>query len=310
MKVLVTGAGGFIGTWLVRALNREGAQVTTLVRRPPPWRAEMPQVRVREADIRDAAGIADILQEERPQWIFHLAALSLVGPCWERPWEACDINILGTVHLLEAMRRTGFTGRLILACSSAEYAAPAQARPIREDGRLWPSSIYGMTKFSADAMGRLYAEQYGLDIVRVRPFFLIGPGKTGDVASDFARGIVAVERGDADELEVGNLDVVRDFVDVRDGVSGFLHCARAGEKGNVYNLCSGRGMSIRDLLDRFLAQAHRPVRVVVSPRRVRVQDEPYKVGDPGRLKSLGWSPAIPLERTVADILDYWRDSAG
>ncbi len=257
-------------------------------------------------DITDRGWVASALQRFQPERIVHLAARSLVGPSWEHPRETCRVNVLGTVNLLEELRNAGFRGRLLLACSSAEYAVPDPPRPLVEEDRLGPSSIYGMSKLLVDEMARIYAGRYGLDIIRVRPFFLIGPGKTGDVASDFARGIVRIERGLARVLAVGNLEVVRDFIDVRDGVEGFIACLERGISGEVYNICSGQGVSVQDLLGEFIAQARSSVEVVVDPSRVRPHDEPYKVGDPSRIRELGWHPQYSLEQSVSAILEYWR----
>lgn len=306
MKALVTGASGFIGHWLLRALQQQRVQTIACVRRTPGWLSTVGPLEVEQGDIRDSIWVAGLITRHRPDVIFHLAAQSLVPVSWERPQETCEINVIGTVGLLEVLRRGGFRGRLILACSSAEYAAPAVQEPLREEDRLWPSSIYGASKFAADKMGELYAQRYGLDIVRVRPFFLIGPGKKGDVASDFARGIVAVERGEASKLEVGNLEVVRDFMDVRDGVDALVTCATKGEPGAVYNVCSGKGWSIRQLLEAFLALARCDVKVEVSAHKLRRDDEPYKVGDPTRLLRLGWRPRRALNDCLRDILDFWR----
>ena len=306
MTVLVTGAGGFFGRWLLDALRRRNVRIVACFHHRSQAPVSAVGVEYARGDITDRAWVAKVLDRYRPDRIVHLAARSLVGPSWENPRDTCRVNVLGTVNLLEELRNIGFGGRLLLACSSAEYAAPDPPRPLLESDRLWPASIYGMSKLLADQMAQIYGSRYGLDILRVRPFFLIGPGKRGDVASDFAQGIVSIERGLSRRLLVGNLHPVRDFLDVRDGVEGLVTCLDRGVSGQVYNICSGRGVPVQELLGEFIAQARSPVEVVGDPSRVRSHDEPYKVGDPSRIRSLGWSPHYTLEQSVAAILEYWR----
>ena len=179
-------------------------------------------------------------------------------------------------------------------------------RPIVETDAMSPSSLYAVTKLTQDHMARLYHEVKGVRVIRARPFFLIGPRKTGDVASDFARGIVAVERGIRKDLPVGNVDIVRDLLDVRDGVEAFWMIAERGRVGDVYNICSGRGCSIRDILEQFKSLAKVQVHSQVDPAKLRPIDELVKVGDPEKLMSLGWSPRRALTETLKDILEYWR----
>jgi GDP-4-dehydro-6-deoxy-D-mannose reductase len=169
-----------------------------------------------------------------------------------------------------------------------------------------PSSLYAVTKLTQDHMSRLYHEVKGLRVIRARPFFLVGPRKTGDVSSDFARGIVAVERGIRKELPVGNLDIVRDLLDVRDGAEAFWMIAERGRVGDVYNICSGSGCSIREILELFKSLAKVPVQSRVDPAKLRPIDELVKVGDPGKLMALGWAPRRSLGETIRDILEYWR----
>lgn len=171
---------------------------------------------------------------------------------------------------------------------------------------MQPASPYAVSKLATDQVARLYGERYQLAVMRVLPFFLLGPGKTGDVSSDLARGIVAIEQGRAQNLSVGNLAAVRDFLDCRDGVAAFAAVAERGAAGVAYNISSGVGCSIRALLDLFKAAARVAVVERVDVARLRPLDEPVKVGNPARLKDLGWAPAVPLEDSVKDILEYWR----
>jgi GDP-4-dehydro-6-deoxy-D-mannose reductase len=173
-----------------------------------------------------------------------------------------------------------------------------------------PSSPYAVSKLAQDHLGRLYHEAYGLKIVRCRPFFLIGPRKRGDVASDLARGVVAIERGLGEDLPVGRLDVVRDLLDVRDGVEALWLLANCGRMDEVYNICSGEGYNLQEVLSVYRKLAKVEVRERVDPSLIRPIDEMVKVGDSAKLRSLGWSPKRPIGQTLRDILEYWRQQEG
>ena len=171
---------------------------------------------------------------------------------------------------------------------------------------MQPLSPYAVSKLAADYCARLYTLRYGLNILRVRPFFLIGPSKVGDVCSDLARRVVAVERGEATDVPVGQLEIVRDFLDVRDGVAAMELIAAKGEAGQDYNICAGHGYRIGDILDHYKKLAKIPVLERVDPSLMRPIDEPVKVGDPAKLKALGWMARYPLEESLSTILEYWR----
>ncbi len=307
MRCLVTGADGFIGGHLVEHLLAAGAETTGIGLAVNPL---LEQLRARAkffpADILDPAALAAILAEVQPDAIFHLAAQSLPNVSWAQPAVTFRVNVEGTLNLLDAVRRQCPAARVVVAGSSAEYAPRPDGAPIRETDPLQPSSPYAVSKLAATELARLYQRRYGAGVVVMRPFFLIGPRKQGDVASDFARRIVAIERGAPAELRVGNLDLVRDFLDVRDGVSAMTLLAQSGAAGGIYNICSGRGCSLRELVERMQRLARVPFRVVPDPALVRPVDDLVKIGDPGRLRALGWSPRRDLDATLQDILEYWR----
>lgn len=307
MRCLVTGAGGLIGTTLVEFLLGQGHEVCALTHSPSPFlQALKGNLQLVQGDMTDRAFFGKLLKDGQPEVIFHLAAQSLPSVAWEKPEGTFRVNVLGTVNLFEEARALGIDPLFVVACSSSEYAVSLGGRPIVETDAMGPSSLYAVSKMAQDHMSRLYHEVKGLRVIRARPFFLIGPRKTGDVASDFARGIVAVERGIRKELPVGNLDIVRDLLDVRDGVEAFWMIAERGRVGDVYNICSGRGCSIREILDQFKSLAKVQVHSQVDPAKLRPIDERVKVGDPAKLVALGWSPKRPLSETFKDILEYWR----
>lgn len=307
MKCLITGAGGFIGGHLVEHLLEKKCEVHALDQVAGPVLTRLKGlVHFHPADILVRDKLYELACAIRPDAVFHLAAQSYPGDSWERPVLTLDVNVNGTIHLLEAIRSAGIRPRTLVVCSSAEYADEGDAGAIREDARLDPSSPYGVSKLAQDHVARLYFERYGLPVVRCRPFFLIGPRKTGDVSSDFARGIVAIERGKADHLPVGNLEAVRDLLDVRDGAEAFRVLATKGAPGEVYNVCSGRGCSLREVLDTLKGLSRVPVAEKVDAARLRPLDERVRIGDPSKLKALGWEPARTIGEALEDILEYWR----
>ena len=230
MRVVVTGASGFIGWHLVDAMARRGDTVQAWTHLPSDgqWQGD---IETRAIDITDRVAISKQLAAIAPELIIHMAAQSLPGRSWEEPALTYQVNVIGLIHVLELMRGLAHPARLLVAGSSAEYAEPVDGRAISEDDPTDPNSPYASSKLAADQLVRLYRQRYDLDVVRFRPFFLAGPRKQGDVCSDFARRIVALERGDERILRVGSLDVVRDIIDVRDGVSGILRIAEAGKAG-------------------------------------------------------------------------------
>jgi nucleoside-diphosphate-sugar epimerase len=187
-------------------------------------------VRVVEADVTDGEMTSCLVTGFAPDLIIHLAAQSFPGRSSENPALTYHVNVVGAIHLLEAVRRLKKSARVIVVGSSAEYAEPLGGRPIVENAPTKPNGPYGASKLAVDQLVQLYLLRYHLDFIRVRPFFLVGPRKAGDVCSDYARRIVAIERGEERSMRVGALDVVRDIIDVRDGVGGMLRIAEAGAR--------------------------------------------------------------------------------
>lgn len=308
MKFLVTGASGFIATHLVRRLLEEGrASVVAWSRQTQPndLRAD-DRLTWRTVDMLDERDVDRAIADSTPDCVFHLAAQSLPKVSWEKPASTFDINVIGTLHLLNAMRRHAPKARLVLASSSAIYAPHPENLPIQEDHRLEGASLYAVSKMAQEMTARLWGENYGMSIVTVRPFFVIGPGKKDDVCSDLARRVVLAERSDAPEISVGNLSAVRDFLDIEDAVAALCLLADRGVAGAVYNLCRGSGWSIEEVLAYYRTLSSGTFQIKVDPSLLRPVDEPVKVGDPSKLRALGWEPTVAVELALAKIMDYWR----
>lgn len=309
MRCLVTGATGFIGSFLVEHLLGEGCETFALARQSEPARERLPAgVHVIEGAIEDAAACVRAIAESQPDRVYHLAAQSYPTLSWQDPVRTYRANLLGTVHILEAVRARRHRPDVVLACSSAEYALRSDGGAIREEDALGPSSPYGVSKLAADFTGALYAQRYGMRVMRVRPFFIIGPRKVGDVCCDFARRIVHAERAGDARMRVGDLAIVRDFLDVADAVKALTCVADCGTTEEAYNICSGRGRSIAEVLQTLKALAHAEIREETDPALIRPIDERVKIGDPARLLALGWRPAVAFEESLGRILAYWRQA--
>lgn len=304
---LITGIGGFLGSHLTDFLLTQGWEVAGVLRRDS---LNITHIRNRPAlfrcDILDRTQIESVVREARPEAIFHLAARSLPLPSWGEPEATFRVNVVGTLNLLDAVRKAGVNPVIVTAGSSSEYAPTPDETPINEDHALQPDSPYGVSKAAASLLALLYHRAFGMRVIVVRPFFVIGPRKIGDMCSDFARQIVAVERGEQPSLKVGKLDTVRDFLDVEDAVRAFWLVAQRGEPGSIYNICSGAGHRINSVLEMLVTMASRPIPVERDPGRLRPVDKPFVVGDNSRLRSFGWAPQVALEQSLARILDYWR----
>jgi GDP-4-dehydro-6-deoxy-D-mannose reductase len=267
-------------------------------------------VTVIEADLLDAAGTQAAVLMAQPDRIVHLAAQSSPQRSWTDPEATLRTNTVGALNLLEAARQCRTPPRVLLVGSSEEYglAAPSEI-PLREDAPLRPNSPYAVSKITQGYLGLQYALVHHVPVIRTRTFHHTGPGRGESFAeSSFARQIAEIERGGRESvLSVGNLDAVRDFADVRDVVRAYWLLLDRGESGEVYNVCTGRGRRIRDLLDVLVKLAGVRVDVRVDEKRLRPSDIPVLVGDPERLRrATGWEPRLPLERTLHDLLDDWR----
>jgi GDP-4-dehydro-6-deoxy-D-mannose reductase len=312
MELLVTGVTGFVGTHLVELLQQERADVEIygVVRRGVERVSLPPRVHKIEAEIEHPASVDAVFDVVRPDRVVHLAAQSSVHQSWLDPDGTLRTNLHGTLHVLEALRRRGLRAPMLVVGSADEYGeAEPSLLPLREDCPLRPSSPYAVSKVAQGYLALQYVLSHRLPVLRTRTFPHTGPGRgEGFAESSFAKQLAEIELGRrAPVLEVGNLDAVRDFTDVRDVVRAYWLLLEKGEPGEVYNVCSGRGIAIREILQRLIALTRADVEVRVDPARLRPADIPVLVGDPARLRrATGWQPCLPIERTLQDLLDDWR----
>jgi GDP-4-dehydro-6-deoxy-D-mannose reductase len=258
-------------------------------------------------DISHPDQVQAVVERAKPERVFHLAAESHPAKSWQDPEETFRVNLLGTLNLFDALRRQNLDCLALVFGSSAEYGRPpSECDRISETLPLRPDSPYGVSKVAAELLSNVYARAYGMRITHVRPFFVVGPGRASNVCSDFAMRITEIELGLADSLGVGNLAAVRDFVDVRDAARAIWMIAEKGVPGEVYNLCSGQGYAIQEVLDHMLALTANPIQVYTDPQKFRPLDTPVLIGDNTKLQQLGWMPEIPIQTSLADILNFWR----
>jgi GDP-4-dehydro-6-deoxy-D-mannose reductase len=296
MKTLVTGARGFAGPYLVDHLRACGDEVITIDR-----------TGAEPVDITDRAAVFDALAHHRPEVVYHLAAFTHVGESFERPDRVLRVNVEGTANVLDAAREAG-ARRVVVAGSAEEYGAVAECRPITESDPLRPVSPYAVSKVAASYLAAQAWLARGLATIRVRAFNHTGPHQMPKfLVPALAHRIVTAERGGDARIAIGNTDPVRDLSDVRDVVRAYRLLAEHGVPGEVYNVASGREVTVADIADALIAQARVPVELVTDPALVRPVDIPYLVGDASKLRAAtGWEPAFTLEQTLADVVDSAR----
>lgn len=316
MRVLITGITGFVGPHLAAELHthRAADEIWGLAwgatDRPALERAA-PGIRLVEGDIVDPRSITPILAEVRPDVIFHLAAASSVARSWDSAARSLEINAVGSVHLFDAIHRLGIDPVVVVSSTAEIYGrATDTSAPLTESCPLAPVSPYGTSKVAQDLLTGQFHAGRGLATVRVRFFHLTGPGRPPHfVASSFARQIARAELGlEPRRLGVGNLESVRDFTDVRDAVRAVRLAADRRHSGGVFNVCSGRGTTIAEVVRILLDLAEGEISVEVDDDKIRPIDIPWIVGDPSHIEAtIGWRAEIPLRQTLSDLLDWWRE---
>jgi GDP-4-dehydro-6-deoxy-D-mannose reductase len=311
VKVFITGIAGFAGSHLAELALQEGAEVTGTVL-PGATTENLAglgdAIQTVPCDLTEPGAVGRVLAAVRPHRVFHLAGISVVSSSWARRGDVLRENLAGAFQLFEGLRAT--PAPCLLVSSAELYGAVPEARqPITESQPVAPLSPYALSKACQELYAGYYVRAERLPIVIVRAFNHVGSRQSpGFVWSDIARQVAAIESGTQPAvLEVGTVETRRDFTDVRDMVRAYWLVLDRGSPGEVYNAASGRAVTIREVIDGFLALAGKPIEVRTAAERVRPIDLPLLLGDAGRLRALtGWKPQIPLEQSLADVLAYWR----
>jgi GDP-4-dehydro-6-deoxy-D-mannose reductase len=315
-RVLVTGANGFVGRHLVRALLSGGsAPAITAWRRPNDTSfdrgdAAARAIRWRAVELLDRTAVGEAIASDPPDEVYHLAGLAHVGKSWDDPAATYEVNVIGTHVLLDSLRRRASRARVLVTGSAAVYAPGETAAT--EGSPIAPGNPYASSKLAQEMLSLRAAHDDGQAVLVVRPFNHVGPGQdVSFFAPGFARQIASIERGESvPVLRVGNLDARRDLTDVRDTVRAYLALMAHGIPGRPYNVCSGRAWRIREVLDAMVARSRVPVTIEVDPARLRPNDTPLVLGSFARLQAdTGWTPSIPLEQSLLDVLDDARQRA-
>jgi GDP-4-dehydro-6-deoxy-D-mannose reductase len=315
MNVLVTGINGFSGSHLAELLvNEVTTKVYGTIRGRCRQTSFIDKIKesliLLECDFTDYNSIQATLEDSQPDVIYHLGAQTFVPTSWRAPQETFNTNVIGTLNLLEAVRKSSFNPKMLIAGSSEEYGLVYEEEiPIKETNQLRPLSPYAVSKVAQDLLGYQYFKSYGMRIVRTRAFNLIGP-RSGEkiVSANFAKQIVKAERlGKTCELETGNLDSVRDFNDVRDIVCGYMLSTSECKDGEVYNISTGEGHKISEIIECYKSMTKVDIQVKNNPNRDRPSDVPILIGDSTKFReATGWSPEFDFHKSLEDVLEYWR----
>lgn len=310
-KALIIGAAGFVGSYLIDHIQKHCIW-SIVVTKMPQERLTLQGADVCDLDIMDPAAITELLEEKRPDYIFHLAAQSSVAVSWKNPGLTVDVNIKGSLNVLDAVRKLDYKPRVLLIGSGEEYGHLRQDEvPVGEDNVLRPGNIYAATKACQNMLGAIYARAYGMDVLMVRAFNHVGPNQSPIfVVADFCRQAAEIELGMREPvIRVGNLSARRDFSDVRDVVRAYAALMEKGKAGETYNVGAGKAVEIRRILDMILSLAKKEIRVETDPARMRPVDVPVIEADIRKLQACtGWRTEIPLEKTIEETLNYWRET--
>jgi len=316
MKILITGAGGFVGTYLIRQLQKktDNEIYGAVYKSTSDISSLLPQNHILEGDLTDFAVAESHLQTVQPDIIYHLAALSVVGNSFANAIKVINTNTNLSFNLFEAARLIVPKARIINICSANVYGAVLDSsRPLTESTPFRPLNPYSVSKINQEMLGLEYHLTYGSDVIALRPFNHTGIGQTTDfLIPRLAQQFAAIEKGQlAPTIEIGNLDSIRDFSDVRDMVSAYVLAAESCLAGEAYNIGSGKGYKVSQVIDIFQSLSQAKVEIKVKKDLVRSADVPALIADFTKFKeATGYFPVISLERTISDILDFYRQQKG
>lgn len=308
MKAMIIGGAGFVGAYLTRHLH-DDLKWEVVVTKMPQEQIKA-NVKVVDLNILESDKVVSLLQEDKPDYIFHLAAQSSVAVSWKNPGLTVDVNIKGAVNVLEAVRIMEKPARVLLIGSGEEYGhiLPEES-PIKETNHVRPGNIYAATKACQNMLGAIYAEAYQMDVMMVRAFNHIGPNQAPIfVVADFCKQVAEMEAGMREPvMQVGNLSAKRDFTDVRDVVRAYGLLVQYGKAGETYNVGSGQAIAIEQILQMIVSKSALDIQIEIDPEKLRPVDVPIIEANTQKLVQMtGWKREISLEQTIQETLDYWR----
>ncbi|MBD3279180.1 MAG: NAD-dependent epimerase/dehydratase family protein [Candidatus Pacebacteria bacterium] len=309
-KILITGGTGFAGSHLVEALLAQGKQkihVTAYQDQSNIVHQLIPHEAIHQLDLTKTKPTTKLIAQIQPDQIYHLAALAAVGKSFAQTRSVLNNNLQLQLNLLEAVKTHAPQARVLIVGSAMEYAP--QNQPLKETDPLGPASPYAVSKITQDMLGYAYQQSCKLNIVRCRPFNHLGERQaSGFVVPDFAQQIINIEQGQQQQLKVGNLAAVRDFTDVKDVVKAYILLMKQGQTGEVYNIGSGQGYSIQQLLDWLIELSSIKIKVEVDQQKLRPVDIPKVIADNSKIAALGWQPTIKIKDTLARVLNHMRST--
>ncbi len=310
-KALIIGGAGFVGNYLMDYLNKE-CEWSVAVTKMENERIQKEKVDIYDLDILEKDAIVEVLNSIKPDYIFHLAAQSSVKLSWKNPGLTIDINIKGSINLLEAVREWGGKPRILMIGSGEEYGyISPETVPIQEETILHPGNIYAATKACQNMLSKIYSDAYQMDIIMVRAFNHIGPAQSPIfVVSDFCKQVAEIEKGKREAvIRVGNLSAYRDFTDVRDVVAAYALLIKKGKKGETYNVGSGKAIQIQSILKELLQLSSVEIKIEVDEAKLRPIDVPIIEADIKKLvETTGWKRKYELTDTLKETLNYWRQT--
>ena len=309
-KALIIGAAGFVGNYLIDHIQNDcmwSIAVTKMAHEV----IEKQGIKIYDLDIMDKDAVTVLLKENCPDYIFHLAAQSSVALSWKNPGLTVDVNIKGSLNILDAIRELDYMPRVLLIGSGEEYGyVKKEEIPIDEQTTLRPGNIYAATKACQNMIGGIYAKAYSMDVMMVRAFNHVGPNQAPlFVVADFCKQVAEIERGEKPPvIRVGNLTAKRDFSDVRDVVRAYTLLMNSGIAGETYNVGSGNAIAIQEILDAIIELSGKEIEVQIDTARLRPVDVPLIEADITKLtETTGWKPEIALKWTIKETLNYWRE---
>ena len=306
MKALITGVDGFVGKYLSEYLLKQKYEVygTTISEK---YKNE--KIKIYKMNLLDEKEVNKVIKMIKPDKIFHLAGQSAVGLSWEKPVLTVNINVNGTLNLLEAVRNYSKDSKILIVGSSDQYGPiKPEECPIKESKIQNPQSPYGVSKKAQEEMCKLYVNAYHTNIIMVRAFNHIGAGQsTNFVVADFASKIAQIEKGSEPVLKVGNLESLRDFTDVRDIVRGYSLLLEKGKIGEIYNIGSGKEVKVSEILKKLVSMSKKEIKIEIDPNKFRPVDVPLVVCDNSKIKKdTGWETEFLINDTLEEVLEYWR----